>query len=116
MAESQEQSTGWKRAKDLLKDAYVTGGVIAHTANPLAGPVTQQAHLDPVANNQTIAQQVEWDEIKQGADWEQLRREQEAGQVVHEPKSARPDPDPEPHPHPRQQPKHDASRNRQRVN
>jgi hypothetical protein len=81
MAEQQEQPSGWKRLKDFGKGAGVTVGVAGRMLNPLAEPVAQQAHLEPVMTDQAIVQQVEQREQTEWAHSELMRREKEAGRV-----------------------------------
>jgi hypothetical protein len=57
--------------------------VAKHTLGPAAMPPIQQ-HLEPVSNEQGIVREVDWGEIKDGAEWERHLHEQEAGKVVRE--------------------------------
>lgn len=79
MEENKEPPSGWKRARDVL---IVSGEVAAHAFNPLYGPVAQHAHLEPVADRQQIIRQIDEREIHDAADWELMKREEEAGKPV----------------------------------
>lgn len=89
MEDSQDGSSGWKRAKDVLNGARVTTQVIIHVGNPLAGPVLQHAHLEPVANPQEIRHELDQEELGHWAELELERRKEEAGQVIRETDSAK---------------------------
>jgi hypothetical protein len=91
MDEDKEPSTGWKRTKDTFTAARVTAQVAMHTLNPLYGPVAQQLHLEPVADQPEIVRQIDRRELQDDAEWELRNREEEAGQVVREDGPVRPD-------------------------
>lgn len=91
MDEQQDKATGWKRGKDAFRRMRITAEVVGVVANPLAGPVAQHAHLEPVPSEQGIVQEIDRGEVKDGAEWERHLREQEAGKVVREVRPAEPD-------------------------
>jgi hypothetical protein len=84
---------GWQRAQEAFKHAQVTAAVAMHVASPMAGPLAQQAHLEPVSNEQQYSQQVREEDLHTAAEWDHLRREQEAGKLVREAEPAKRDPD-----------------------
>lgn len=91
MDESHEPpATGWKRAKDVLNQARVTGEILVTGLNPLYGQVAQQAHLEPVADPAAIRQEIERDEEKQYAHQEIESLKEEAGRLEHKTSQAKP--------------------------
>jgi hypothetical protein len=85
MADQQESSSGWQRAKDRFKKPAAVVGIVRVIAGTTAtGPVPQQAQLDPVTSQQAIVHQLDQRELEQTthqyADLEELRLEREAEQ------------------------------------
>jgi hypothetical protein len=90
MDEQQDKATGWKSSREAFKQFRTGVKVAAVIANPLAGPVAQHAHLEPVASEQAIVQQLHEQELTEHGHWLELEQEREVERQVEElPSSAR---------------------------
>lgn len=80
----------WKRVDDKTKRARITLGIVTTIGNPVAGPVVQQAHLEPISPPAENQRDVDFDQEKQYANWRKLEIERESEQAGTRPLSRDP--------------------------